>query len=102
MRLKFLTVILCGLLLSACTIHTIDIQQGNVIDKEGLDQLAIGMTKRQVRFILGTPLLQDPFHINRWDYIYTLQPGNTREITKRQRVTIYFENETLVKIDRQL
>jgi outer membrane protein assembly factor BamE len=86
---------------SACTIHRIDVQQGNVITKEMVDQLKSGMTKRQVLFVMGSPMIEDPFHGGRWDYVFTLQPGNTRKITEYKRVTVLFKNDTVADIDVQ-
>ena len=56
-------------------VYKIDIQQGNVVTQDMIDQLRPGMTQRQVRFIMGNPLVADTFHPNRWDYIYSMQPG---------------------------
>lgn len=94
----FLFIISLVFSVSACTIHRIDIQQGNVITKDMVDQLKVGMTKRQVTFVMGTPLIQDPFHQSRWDYIFTLQPGNTRKITKYKLVTLLFKDEIVKDI----
>lgn len=88
-------------LLSACSIprlqfpgvYKIDIQQGNIITQEMIDQLRPGMTKRQVIFVMGTPLVRDPFHQDRWDYIYSYQPGGG--IRGQERVTMYFEDDML-------
>lgn len=102
MKLSILSILLLTALTAACTMHRIDVQQGNIIKPELLEQLKPGISKRQVRFIMGTPLIQDPFHSDRWDYVYTLQPGNSRKITERQRVTVYFENDQLVKVDKKL
>ena len=65
---------LCStLLLAACLQpYRMEIQQGNIFDQSTLDQVKVGMTKKQVRFLLGTPLVSDPFHANRWDYFYSL------------------------------
>ncbi len=102
MRIPVLFFILTfSLPFTACTIHRIDIQQGNVITTDMVDELKIGMTKRQVRFVMGTPMLQDPFHPQRWDYIFTLQPGDTRKITESVRVTVYFKQDELIKIDKE-
>lgn len=79
--------------------HKIDIQQGNRINAEDLDRLQTGMSREQVKFLLGTPLLQDGFHQNRWDYLYYLQPG--KEDARQSRVSLYFDNNTLTKIDRE-
>ena len=96
-----LATLLC-LPLSACTIHKLDVQQGNVLNDAAIENLKIGMNKGQVRFILGTPLIQDPFHAERWDYIYLLKPGKPGAKTERKQVTVYFEDDVLVKIDRML
>jgi outer membrane protein assembly factor BamE len=72
------------------------IQQGNVVTQEQINQLQPGMSKRQVRFLLGTPMLTDVFHADRWDYAYTLGEGSTPSET--QRVTLYFEQDRLVRI----
>jgi len=86
---------------SACSIpslqfpgvYKIDIQQGNIITQEMIDQLRPGMTKRQVIFVMGTPLVRDPFDQDRWDYIYSYQPGGG--IRGQEGVTMYFENDLL-------
>ncbi len=99
---KLSLVCIMSVFLLACTIHRIDVQQGNIIKPEQIEQLKPGLSKRQVRFIMGSPMIQDPFHNERWDYVYTLQPGNVRKIEERQLVTVYFENDVLVKIDKRL
>ncbi len=81
-------------------VYRIDIQQGNIVDREMLDQLDIGMEPRKVRFILGTPLLVDPFNQNRWDYIYSLRRGSGEEV--RQRVSVYFVDDRLARIEDRL
>ena len=100
---SFHRILMCltlGLWLAGCTVHTIDIQQGNVIDDDAVAQLKPGMSKRQVSFIMGTPLIRDPFHHDRWDYVYTLRPGNQSKITERDRVTLFFEDGRLSRIER--
>lgn len=74
--------------------YKIGIPQGNIITQDMVDQLRPGMTKRQVIFVMGTPLVRDPFHQNRWDYIYSYQPGG--EERGQERVSVFFEDETLV------
>ena len=81
-------------------VYRIDIQQGNIVDREMLDQLEIGMERSKVRFILGTPLLIDPFNQDRWDYVYTLRQGSGEEA--RQRVSVYFVADRLARIDDRL
>ena len=81
-------------------IYRIDIRQGNVIDSETLDRIEIGMERRKVRFILGTPLLVDPFNQDRWDYFHSLRQGSGEEAT--QRVTLHFADDRLARIERRL
>ncbi len=85
------------LLAVSCSAYRPDIRQGNVLETAQIKKLQLGMTQKQVSFLLGSPLLQDPFHRNRWDYIYTLQKPD--EPTQKQRLTLYFKNDTLEKID---
>lgn len=74
-------------------VYKIDIQQGNVITQEMVDQLQPGMTKRQVQYVMGTPLIKDTFTQNRWDFVYTLQPGGKER--QQESLTLYFENDLL-------
>ena len=73
--------------------YKIDIQQGMVITQEMVDQLKTGMTKDQVRFVLGTPILTDPFHAQRWDYPFRFQPG--RGAVEERRFTVYFDDDKM-------
>lgn len=70
--------------------YKIDIQQGNVLSQEMVSQLRVGQTREQVRFILGSPMLADMFHANRWDYIYSLRKGNTG-VTEQRRFSTFFD-----------
>ncbi len=88
------------LLLSACSVHKIDIQQGNVITQEMFEKLKIGMDKARVELTLGAPLIVDPFRRDRWDYVYIYEAGNTDE-HQSAHLTVYFENNQLSKIDVQ-
>jgi outer membrane protein assembly factor BamE len=72
------------------------IQQGNVVTQEQVNQLRPGMTKRQVRFLLGTPMLTSVFHANRWDYAFTLGVGSRP--SELRQVTVFFEDDRLVRI----
>lgn len=82
------------LVLAGCSfpgVHKIDIQQGNVVTQDMVDQLRPGMTTRQVRFIMGTPLIADTFNSNRWDYLYSIQlAGGTR---KQERISLIFGDD---------
>jgi outer membrane protein assembly factor BamE len=77
--------------------YRIDIQQGNFISQEQLTQLKTGMTADQVKFVLGTPLLNDIFHANRWDYVFRLQKGSGEAISSR--ITVFFEDNRVARID---
>ena len=78
---------------AGCT-HQIDITQGNVVTQTKVEQLKTGMEKRQVLFLLGTPLLNDPFHQARWDYFYSHKPGG-KETAAHYRLSLYFDGERL-------
>ncbi len=86
------------LLASAC-VYRINIQQGNYLDQAAVDQVKSGMTRSQVRYLLGTPLVADSFNKERWDYIYYLKKGRSRHVDSR-RVTVYFDGEKVAKLDK--
>ena len=103
MRFLLLTL---AFFLTACThegtfklpgVYRIDIQQGSIIDNEMLSRLKPGMDKNQVQFIMGTPPLVDPFHTNRWEYVYTFSKGGRQR--KQRHITLYFEDDKLAYID---
>lgn len=76
-------------------VYKIDIQQGNVVTQDMIDQLRPGMTQRQVRFIMGNPLITDTFHARRWDYLYSIQPGGG--VRQQERVSLVFDaNDQLI------
>jgi len=85
---------------SAC-VYRIDIQQGNLLDDEDIDQVEVGMTRSQVQFLLGTPMVSDSFHQNRWDYAYYLQRGRSRDVDRRW-VIVYFENDRVARVERDV
>ena len=98
------TLALCAsLLVAGCSTvklpgqYKIDIQQGNVISQEAVAKLKPGMTKSQVRFALGTPLLVDVFHQDRWDYIYSIQRGGKER--QQRRLSIFFADDKLTHIE---
>jgi outer membrane protein assembly factor BamE len=99
--LKFLTLMMMVTVVGCAGERTIkpfklEIQQGNVVTSEMLLKLRPGMTKSQVQFILGTPLLIDSFHTNRWDYFYQLRKQG--EIVSQRRVILDFDGEALVRV----
>ncbi len=77
--------------------YRVDVQQGNFVSREMLAQLKEGMTPEQVQFALGTPLLRDAFHADRWDYLFRLQKRNGDITTSR--VTIFFDNKRMVRYE---
>jgi len=77
--------------------YRVDVQQGNFVSEEMLAQLKEGMTQEQVQFALGTPLLHDIFHADRWDYVFRMQKRNGEVTTSR--VTVFFENKRLVRYE---
>jgi len=80
--------------------HRPDYTQGNVIKPDALAQIKLGMRKSEITPILGSPMLRDPFHANRWDYIYRYLPrGRTQDASIESRVTLFFEDDLLIKID---
>lgn len=93
--LLFLT-FFCLAAASGC-VYRANISQGNLIKQEDLDQVEIGMTINQVRFLIGTPMIQDPFSNSRWDYVYYITIGRDDAIQKRW-VSVYFEDEKVSKI----
>ncbi len=85
------------MLLVSCSIYKLDVQQGNVVTQEAVNQLKPGMNKRQVRYIMGSPLLVDVFHQTRWDYVYTNQPGG--EMRQQRKISLFFEADVLKGIE---
>jgi len=79
------------------TPYKIDIRQGNYVTQEMVAQLKPGQSREQVRFILGTSLLTDAFHADRWDYVYRFQPG--RGEIQQRRLALYFTDGKLARID---
>lgn len=84
--------------LRALSVYTMEIQQGNYLTQEMVSKLQAGMTRDQVRFVLGTPLLVDIFHENRWDYVYRRRRADSREVEER-RLSVFFDNDRLVRIE---
>lgn len=93
----FTSVAVLTLVLTGCSgfpgVYKIDIPQGNIVTQEMVDKLRPGMTKKQVRFIMGTPLVEDSFNADRWDYVYTLT--DTDGSYTRERLTLQFIDDRL-------
>lgn len=101
MKRLVLMFVLCTTLASAGCVYRASISQGNLIKEEDLDQVTLNMTRSQVRFLLGTPLIDDPFHADRWDYVYYLKVGRN-EATFERWVSIFFENDRVSEIRKDL
>lgn len=95
--------LLVALLIAGCTGNTLlapykmDIQQGNVVTQEMIARLKAGMTRSQVRFTLGTPLVVDPFRADRWDYVYLYMKQGV--VTEQRRIVVVFMDDKLVRIE---
>ena len=93
--MRFIALACCCLLLSACPlVYRIDVQQGNYVTQDVLAKLKVGMTKTEVRQLLGTPLLNDIFHNDRWDYLFTNSKAGRKEDGKR--LTVLFKDDKVV------
>jgi len=77
--------------------YRMDVQQGNVVTQEMIAKVQPGMTRNQVRFALGTPLIVDPFRTDRWDYVYLYQKAGV--MTAQRRIAVLFKDDRLVRID---
>jgi len=102
MRIKL---ILLSMLLASCSYlsspvlspYKMDIRQGNYVTPEMRDKLKIGMSRQQVRYVMGTPMVSDVFHGNRWDYVYRLEQRG--EMVEKQHLTLYFDKDNLVRVE---
>lgn len=102
---RITTAVLVAGVLSACSSvprlvseYKIDVQQGNVLTQEMVSQLRPGLSKDQVRFILGTPMLTDMFHADRWDYVYRLQKGSSGDVETRKFSTFFDADGKLLRV----
>jgi outer membrane protein assembly factor BamE len=97
--MRILLISLTIICLCACSfpgVYKINVEQGNIVTQEMVDQLKPGMNRRQVRFILGTPLVEDTFNQNRWDYLYVKRNGE--KVLSESRLTVEFDGDALVRI----
>lgn len=99
-KIIHLALIITALSLSSGCVYRANISQGNLIKQEDMDQVEVGMTRNQVRFLLGTPLVDDPFHQARWDYVYYITIGREAAAFKRW-VTIVFEDDVVTEISAE-
>jgi outer membrane protein assembly factor BamE len=99
--LKAVFAVLMIMALSAASgcVYRISIQQGNFLQPKDIDRVTLGMTRVQVRALLGTPMVADPFEGWRWDYVYYFKQGRLKKPTHRQ-FTVFFEDDKVVRVDR--
>lgn len=101
---KLSALLVATLLLAGCStlefpfVYRIDIEQGNIITQEMVDQLRPGMSRSQVEYVMGSALLKDTFNDNRWDYLYGLREGDSGERTQR-RLSVFFADDRLVRLE---
>lgn len=100
---KLVLIGLCCVAVSACSslrfpgVFRIDIGQGNIITAEMIDKLKVGMTKRQVEYVMGSAMIRDPFSSNRWDYVYNYETGSGALV--ENHLTLFFEGDRLQRVD---
>ncbi|MGH8299514.1 MAG: outer membrane protein assembly factor BamE [Steroidobacteraceae bacterium] len=95
-RLLALTLLTACLGLTGC-VYRMDIQQGNYLDGKDVGKLKVGMTRSQVRYLLGTPMVEDVFNQNRWDYVYYYKRGYVRRPLE-SRVIVYFNGDKVQRL----
>ena len=87
------------LLVSGCAVHVPDVQQGNILEPAALAKLHTGLSKKQVKFLMGTPIVEDAFHPDRWDYVYWLKVEDKRPVQKR--VTVFFDHDVVSRLETE-
>ena len=92
-----LALLAAATLLGGC-VYRPDIQQGNLLTVEDTDQVQVGMSRSQVRFLLGTPMISDPFAPQRWDYVYRMQYGRTGRVDSGHFV-VFFEDDKVSRVE---
>ncbi len=96
--LLLLSALVLTLVLSGC-VYKLDTRQGNFIEDVKVEQVELGWTRDQVIFLLGSPMIQDPFHQDQWDYVYYFRSGDGK-VTERKRVTIHFTDDKVARVQR--
>jgi len=97
-RALLLTVALALLGAAGC-VYRINVQQGNFLDQKAIDQVTAGMTRSQVRLLLGSPMVSSAFDSDRWDYVYYFKPGRLKRPIER-KVTVYFDGDKVTRLDQ--
>lgn len=97
--LALITAVVATLGSAPACVYRMSIQQGNYLEERAVEQVQVGMTRSQVRYLLGTPMVPDAFDDDRWDYLYYLKQGRLQSPTQRH-FTVYFEDDKVARIDR--
>jgi outer membrane protein assembly factor BamE len=97
--LMIIAVTAAAAMMNGC-VYRPPIQQGNLLQYEDVEQVKVGMTRSQVRYLLGTPMVSDPFEPDRWDYVYTLQVNRTSRVD-RAHVVVFFDGDKVSKVERK-
>ena len=100
-RTRILSAALVGVCLLAGCVYRVDVQQGNLLEYTDIQAVKPGMTRSQVRFLLGTPVVDDPFHRDRWDYIYYFRKGRGKRADRRWLIVL-FSNDRVTEIRRDV
>jgi outer membrane protein assembly factor BamE len=100
-RLIVIASLLVSIVTSSACIYRVDIQQGNRINAETIEKLDIGMTRRQVEFLLGKPAIQDPYHADQWHYVYYFKSGSSGSIDQRVMI-LFFTDDKLSSFEGSL
>ncbi|SEK41690.1 Beta-barrel assembly machine subunit BamE [Colwellia chukchiensis] len=97
MLFRVLTIVI-ALFISACSswVYRIDVPQGNYLEQKDIDKLQIGMTKEQVKYVLGSPVVEDAFNNDTWHYVYRFKSGRSDKFNSKKQFTITFENNKVV------
>jgi len=103
-KLNLTLVLVLFITISSC-VYRPDLQQGNLLNIENIDRVQIDMTKSQIKYLLGGPVIGTPYAENRWDYMYFYQPRMGPESdgsTQRYWLVIFFENDRVTKIEKDV
>lgn len=97
---RLVLILFAGAYLAGC-VYRVDVQQGNLLDEEDIDAVQPGMTRSQVRFLLGTPMVEDSFHHDRWDYVYYFRRGDSGREEKRWLI-VRFDGDRVRELQRDV
>ena len=99
-RVALLLCAITAMFASAC-VYQVDVQQGNKLEQKNIDTIEVGMTRNQVRFLLGTPVAADPFHDDRWDYVYYFRQGRSRT-PERRWLIVWFDGDRVREVQKDV